>query len=399
MVEGAAPEEDASPKAISVGEAMTALRSDVQYLLDLGRSDPDLCRLAAQADEYHSPAVDVLHLTEAEVRLQQACHDVLSSLSTNDHSAALDAISRLRRVDHDLGSDWQIPHDWLREGVDYSRPPLFPRGSNSPGAAENDPSERAVANSIPSPKKLSATTPADSVSSPSPETSAAALAIPPPREADRTVLSQRAGPPPPNPSCESCGATPSIDRTFKHRQGWVLFSTEHTIHSRLCRNCALAVGRWAQNRTLWTGWWGARSALWNLGHLYINASALRDVDSMPPPRGALAQPLDPGRSVFRRGGVWFAIVAVAIAVLALVSAVEESNRSSYQPPRLQIPASTPWIVGNCVELVGQDSLVPVSCTSKNDGVIVDFGFKESECPAATDWWVADAGKVFCIVAD
>lgn len=125
---------------------------------------------------------------------------------------------------------------------------------------------------------------------------------------------------PPQPGeCMLCGSHPASPFRFEHLNGWVLGTTIYTTEIDLCRNCALSYGRSKQNRTLWRGWWGLFAFFRNFLVVWRNGRGLFQARRLDPPQldpdviAPLSGPLDPGKSLFRRSGVW----AVAIGWITL----------------------------------------------------------------------------------
>jgi len=102
------------------------------------------------------------------------------------------------------------------------------------------------------------------------------------------------------------------------------------MDGRFCRNCGLATFRQMQNRTLITGWWGVISFFVNIGSLLGNLGAWSKFHSLAAPDEAHTVALDPGPPLYRRGGIWFA--AIAIAILASMAASEASQEEDYSVP-------------------------------------------------------------------
>lgn len=130
--------------------------------------------------------------------------------------------------------------------------------------------------------------------------------------------------------CEVCGNGPAIDVTFHQGIGMLMARKVATSSGFMCRDCGRGVGRRALNRTLWTGWWGVVSFFANVAYIFGNAAALVRLGQVAPPsKSSIHAPLDPGRSVFARSGLWFVI----IGVLILIGNASQSNDdySSYAP--------------------------------------------------------------------
>lgn len=235
--------------------------------------------------------------------------------------------------------------------------------------------------------------------------------------------------------CLLCGHGPGQDFEFSYQNAWVIRATRYTQALPMCRDCALTLGRSHQNRTLITGWWGILSLFRNLAVVFTNARALRRASRLAPPRpvadvvAPLPGPLDPGRSVFARSGVY--VAAVTFAVLGVVAA--EDHESGYAAADTSIfnessggiytddapwgdlytddytPDYTPgellpddgiekayaeWGIGSCVR--GGDTLAPVPCDGSQDGEIIAAALEGAECPSGTDSYVEGNYLVWCI---
>lgn len=119
---------------------------------------------------------------------------------------------------------------------------------------------------------------------------------------------------------------------MRQETGKLLWRTRRSIDGRFCRNCGLATFRQMQNRTLITGWWGVISFFANIGSVLGNIGAWWKLRALAPPEDedAAALSLNPGSSLYRRAGVWFA--AVVIAIVGSVAASEASqNDDTYTP--------------------------------------------------------------------
>ena len=84
-------------------------------------------------------------------------------------------------------------------------------------------------------------------------------------------------------------------------------------------------------------------------------------------RRALAQPAPETKGLFRRGGVWFATLALSAILVAIVLV---ANPHSSAPNPLTVPAAAidPWLVDDCVS--GTPQLGRVDCDQPHDGRIV-----------------------------
>ena len=91
-----------------------------------------------------------------------------------------------------------------------------------------------------------------------------------------------------------------------------------------CRDCALAVWRHCQNKTLLQGWWGLISyfATWaTLGYNLIQLASITALGPPQPTPGVIARrsaPIPPGEPLWRRPGFWVG-AAVGVATLVVVA--------------------------------------------------------------------------------
>jgi hypothetical protein len=145
-----------------------------------------------------------------------------------------------------------------------------------------------------------------------------------------------AGRPPAEDECELCGSGPAAPAVFRQETGKIIWRTRRRIEGTFCRDCGLSLLRSAQNRTLITGWWGLISFFVNIGSIVGNAAAWWKLRSLSTPRrdpavvSYIESPLDPGRSVFRRAGVWVAAVVLLVAGAAIAD--EASKQDEYSTP-------------------------------------------------------------------
>jgi hypothetical protein len=180
---------------------------------------------------------------------------------------------------------------------------------------------------------------------------------------------------------------------------YVFAANFEQVEGSFCRDCAQHVGRRSQNRTLLFGWWGILSFFRNLAYVFGNAKQLRTIgqlatpttpisDDPPDPnrrpvRQTSGAPLDPGRPVFLRPG---AILSIAVfCVVAYFAATSDGLAR--------------WEVGSCVKGELETEVEVVHCTDDHDGKITHEVDVLSECPASTDGWVEERGKVLCIDVD
>ena len=134
------------------------------------------------------------------------------------------------------------------------------------------------------------------------------------------------GRPPSSRACIRCGAVPTADVSFTHVRAMLVVHRTTRVVGPMCRDCGVATGRLLTDRTLVTGWWGFPSLLANLFAVAGNILSTRRVTRLAPPRqrpgASLApEPLDRGRGLVRRGGLYAALAFAALVALAIVVVV------------------------------------------------------------------------------
>lgn len=205
--------------------------------------------------------------------------------------------------------------------------------------------------------------------------------------------------------CETCGSFPAANMRFRHQRAWLFAATVYEAELRLCQGCGVALGRSAQNRTMWLGWWGVFSFLRNIGYVFGNAQSLRRAAGLAAPRRRndpiftpLLAPLPTGRPVWQRTGM-LATTALFVALFAIVVGASDAEESSRTTTGSRDPvASAGWEVGSCVS--GFTTVVPVPCSSPHSGRIVEMSLSgPDDCPMSTESYVVDGAKVWCIDDD
>lgn len=141
--------------------------------------------------------------------------------------------------------------------------------------------------------------------------------------------------------CALCGHAPVRAVTLRVMVGKVIYGEYRREHLVACRACGCALYREAQNETLLKGWWGLISAAVNLACLAANAwQRLRLgwlAHPRPTPMSSLTPfrvPLDAGRPLGLRAGLWVTTALVTILVAPTLSsiALDRAPRSpSFDP--------------------------------------------------------------------
>jgi DnaJ domain len=199
--------------------------------------------------------------------------------------------------------------------------------------------------------------------------------------------------------CDLCGFEPARRWTFQHQSSWLFGRRVHTHRSTLCRDCARAVGRTAQSRTVITGWWGFISLFTNLGYVITNTSGLWKVRVLDAPKrrdgdvvAPLTKPMAAGRPVFLRAGF------LALAGLLVLAGVQLSRHPhpAPAPPASQTVAS--WHDGACVARSGP-YMHPTPCSGPSDGVVIAVEPTADLCPASATAYVDYLSRFYCIRAN
>ena len=197
--------------------------------------------------------------------------------------------------------------------------------------------------------------------------------------------------PPMAGECDRCGHAPAAVLGFSYQVAWLVSGRRYAVQASLCRNCALALGRAQQNKTLWAGWWGILAFFTNFAVVYRNARGLRYaakwLATPKPVRDVVAPMREPARigsSIARRGGFWFA-TALLVAVIGGGVVLAANQR----------PTPT-FSVGNCVSGTAGTTVHPVSCSDSHDGKIIAEVNSQNDCPSSADGYVDEAGSVLCI---
>jgi curved DNA-binding protein CbpA len=211
--------------------------------------------------------------------------------------------------------------------------------------------------------------------------------------------------PPSVGECDLCGAAPADHFVFEHQSAWVLTGRRHTSAVELCRQCASAMGRAHQNRTLYSGWWGVTALFTNFGVLARNGLQLRRASNLARPTmdpnvvAPLAEPSPETRGLFRRGGVWFAALALS-GILVAVVLLANPHSPTQGRPTAPAAAVDRWVVDDCISGTLQPS--PVDCNQPHDGRIVQRVAIPGACPVGTDAYLrhgAGISNVYCIDTD
>jgi len=200
-------------------------------------------------------------------------------------------------------------------------------------------------------------------------------------------------------SCEICGSLETDHFSFTRQVGLLFQRRVGTFAARLCKNCALALGREYQSRTMTTGWWGTISLFTNFAYIVKNSGELSKAHRLKDPEapvGFRTSPLDPGLNIAQRPFTWIGPIIIAIAIGAAAAnggGNSSSIGSNYSPPQISSDVYD-WAVGNCVSFGAR--VYPMSCSSVHSGKIVATAFSAQSCPIDTESYVDFGGRTYCI---
>jgi hypothetical protein len=164
-----------------------------------------------------------------------------------------------------------------------------------------------------------------------------------------------------------------------------------TVKGRFCRQCGDAVFRQRMNRTLLTGWWGIVSFFFNFYVIVSNLNARTKIHNIGSPQGEpVAPPLDPGKSLPRRAGLYVGL-AVILVLAALIGGEATSS-----------PASS--FAGKCVRFDASNEkvLATDSCSDSHDAKVLAVVASRADCPEGTDGDIrlkVEDDKVLCVDVD
>jgi len=116
-------------------------------------------------------------------------------------------------------------------------------------------------------------------------------------------------------ACRVCKGSPAAEVRFIRHTGMLLAWQQASYRGSWCRDCGLATFRRLQNWNLMIGWWGIASVFLNAYAILRNLSSRGKVLSLSEPsRPAGSKPLEVGRPLLARPGIWIFIVALIIIV-------------------------------------------------------------------------------------
>jgi DnaJ domain len=214
--------------------------------------------------------------------------------------------------------------------------------------------------------------------------------------------------------CLICGSTPATFIQIRKNVGTVLGRRRYEIEGDFCKFCGTSLTRQMLNSTLMTGWWSLTSPFVNVAYIFGDVGALlslRKLSAPIPPMETISvpssAPLDPGKPLIRRGGIWFAaLLLVALVVYVSLHRAPTSTSSSAASSSNSSAASSssdPYLsVGQCVTGQGKQITGVTQCTNSHLAKIVGTANSSTGCPANANAYLKETktdpnpGIVICL---
>jgi hypothetical protein len=181
------------------------------------------------------------------------------------------------------------------------------------------------------------------------------------------------------PGCRYCGATPVADVTFRANTGMVIAWRMKSFPGPFCRDCGIAGFRSAMNHTLMLGWFGLISFFANLLFVAQNLLSIQKVRGLGTPvRPEGRKAVKPEESLFRRPGVYVAVVVLAVVGFFFIGSAD--SEAGFQ--------TLDNLPGRCAQFKASDTGRKISkvvdCTTTHDAKILDVVTESpSTCPAGS----------------
>lgn len=173
--------------------------------------------------------------------------------------------------------------------------------------------------------------------------------------------------------CQVCEATPAIPIRLLGHQGMVLLYRQVSYRGTFCRDCGLSVFRTVMNRTLLVGWWGIISFFLNLYAILVNLAVWARLRGLTEPiRTSGKTPLDRGRPLVLRPGLWVTAVAVALVIGAVAAQSARNNLNTFS-------ATDRSLIGTCIQNVGSTGAANADCLGAHSGKIVSLSHDKNGC--------------------
>ena len=203
--------------------------------------------------------------------------------------------------------------------------------------------------------------------------------------------------------CVLCGSTPATAATLRSQTGLVFATRRTAATGPFCRCCGLALFRRLTNRSLVRGWWGILSVFTNWWTLARNAATAELLRALDEPRRRsgdiatpLSRPLDPGRGLLRRSGIYLvvALVSLGLAVVYLSTRTPSTD----QGPRGGTELSQ--YEDRCLDLTADRERIvrAVDCNGAQDARVVAIVGAGHPCPRPADaYFVYErSGQRLCV---
>jgi len=197
------------------------------------------------------------------------------------------------------------------------------------------------------------------IASPGPVASPGPIASP-----GATVPTGQAGQP---LACKLCGSTPAANMTIHEHNGRLLWMVHKTNKGPFCRDCGTALLRHHQNSTLFQGWFGIFSFFITPVTLLLNLFTWRKVKALGPPQrdpnveSKIPAPLNPGKPLLRRPGLYVGGVVVAAVIVFL--GVKSADTGGCLDSQTELANRKTRLHNTYVSTFNRDTAAIDACTS------------------------------------
>ncbi len=132
----------------------------------------------------------------------------------------------------------------------------------------------------------------------------------------------------PGPFCRFCGSMPAVNATVRGHQGFVVMMKFLRLPGPFCRDCGTATVRRMTANSLWQGWWGIASMVFNPVTMLMNLVTWLKLRKLPAPvPGAPGTPMPVGRPLYRRPQILGLLLPLAIVGAIAYGAQQGPDRA------------------------------------------------------------------------
>ncbi|MDX6263884.1 MAG: hypothetical protein QOH84_5572 [Kribbellaceae bacterium] len=120
--------------------------------------------------------------------------------------------------------------------------------------------------------------------------------------------------------CRFCGGVPAVEATVRGHQGFLVMMRLLKLKGPFCKTCGTAATRDMTAKSMWQGWWGVASVIFNPITMLANLGTFSKFKNLPEPApGAPGRPMELGKPLFKRPAVLGLLIPfVAIPLLVAV---------------------------------------------------------------------------------